>query len=91
MEIAPAPNLAPELRDAMLADALKLAQASEFVNAGTVEFLLEPESGSYYFIECNPRIQVEHTVTEQVMGVDLVAAQFRMAAGESLDSYGLWP
>ena len=89
VETAPAPGLEDALRQRILADAIKLAQAAEYVNAGTVEFLVEPESGGYYFIECNPRIQVEHTVTEQVTGVDLVEAQFRIAAGASLESLGL--
>ena len=89
VETAPAPGLEDALRQRILADAIKLAQAAEYVNAGTVEFLVEPESGSHYFIECNPRIQVEHTVTEQVTGVDLVEAQFRIAAGASLESLGL--
>ena len=89
VETAPAPGLDDALRQRILADAIKLAQAAEYVNAGTVEFLVEPESGSHYFIECNPRIQVEHTVTEQVTGVDLVEAQFRIAAGASLESLGL--
>lgn len=89
VETAPAPGLEDALRQRILADAIKLAKAAEYVNAGTVEFLVEPESGSHYFIECNPRIQVEHTVTEQVTGVDLVEAQFRIAAGASLESLGL--
>ena len=89
VETAPAPGLEDALRQRILADAIKLARAAEYVNAGTVEFLVEPESGSHYFIECNPRIQVEHTVTEQVTGVDLVEAQFRIAAGASLESLGL--
>ncbi len=89
VEIAPAPNLDSKLRDRMLTDALKLVNASDYANAGTVEFLVEPESGNYYFIECNPRIQVEHTITEQVMGVDLVAAQFEIAAGKTLAELGL--
>ena len=73
-----------------LAEAIKLpARAANYVNAGTVEFLIDAQSGRHYFIECNPRIQVEHTVTEQVTGVDLVEAQFRIAAGESLKSLGL--
>lgn len=89
VEIAPAPNLETGLRDALCADAIKLAKAAGLVNAATVEFLLTPESGDYYFIECNPRIQVEHTVTEQVMGVDLVEAQLRIAAGQGLAELGL--
>jgi len=89
IETAPAPGLDLELRDRIHADAIKLMQAANYANAGTVEFLVAPESGEYYFIECNPRIQVEHTVTEQVTGVDLVEAQFHIAAGTSLESLGL--
>jgi acetyl-CoA carboxylase carboxyltransferase component/biotin carboxyl carrier protein len=89
VEIAPARGLEPTLRARILADAVKLASAAGYVNAGTVEFLLDPEAGAYYFIECNPRIQVEHTVTEVVTGVDLVEAQFRIAAGETLADLGL--
>jgi len=89
VEVAPAPGLDAELRDRILADATKLARAVGYVNAGTMEFLVSPETGEHYFIECNPRIQVEHTVTEQVTGVDLVEAQFRIAAGASLASIGL--
>ena len=82
VEIAPAPDLDEALRQRILADAVRLARAARYVNAGTVEFLVDPETGEHFFIECNPRIQVEHTVTEQVTGVDLVEAQFRIAAGE---------
>ena len=89
VEIAPAPGLDSGLRARILADAIKLARAASYVNAGTVEFLVDPEAGKHYFIECNPRIQVEHTVTEQVTGVDLVEAQFRIAAGETLKALGL--
>ncbi|HEY5007648.1 MAG TPA: biotin carboxylase N-terminal domain-containing protein, partial [Caulobacteraceae bacterium] len=89
VEIAPAPGLDPGLRLRILADAIKLARAASYVNAGTVEFLVDPETGKHYFIECNPRIQVEHTVTEQVTGVDLVEAQFRISAGETLKSLGV--
>ncbi|MBX3706736.1 MAG: ATP-grasp domain-containing protein [Pseudomonadales bacterium] len=89
VEVAPAPGLDPELRAGMLADAVRLVQGAGFVNAGTVEFLVSPEAGAYYFIECNPRIQVEHTVTEQVTGIDLVEAQFRIAAGARLADLGL--
>ena len=89
VEIAPAPSLDSELREKMLADAITLVQAASYVNAGTVEFLISPETGEYFFIECNPRIQVEHTVTEQVMGIDLIEAQFHIAAGATLASMGL--
>ncbi|HEY3799518.1 MAG TPA: carboxyl transferase domain-containing protein [Caulobacteraceae bacterium] len=89
VEIAPAAGLAPALRERILADALKLATAATYVNAGTVEFLVDPEGGRHFFIECNPRIQVEHTVTEEVTGVDLVEAQFRVAAGATLAELGL--
>lgn len=89
VEIAPAAGLAPALREAILADAVRLAKAGGFVNAGTVEFLVSPETGAHVFIECNPRIQVEHTVTEEVTGVDLVEAQFRIAAGATVGDLGL--
>ena len=84
VEIAPAPNLKPALRQRILDDAVALAKAANLVNAATVEFLVDPASGQHYFIECNPRIQVEHTVTEAVTGADLVEAQFRIAAGQAL-------
>ncbi|WP_293780684.1 pyruvate carboxylase, partial [uncultured Aeromicrobium sp.] len=83
VEIAPAPRLDPDLRDRICSDAVRFAQAIGYRNAGTVEFLLDPD-GNYVFIEMNPRIQVEHTVTEEVTDVDLVQAQLRIAAGESL-------
>ena len=89
IEIAPAPGLDAELRERMLADALKLVRAAGYVNAGTVEFLVSPERGEYYLIECNPRIQVEHTITEQITGIDLVEAQFKIANGATLKSLGL--
>ena len=88
VEIAPAPNLDPALRDRICADAVRFAQRIGYVNAGTVEFLLG-EDGRYVFIEMNPRIQVEHTVTEEVTNVDLVSSQIRIAGGESLDDLGL--
>ncbi|HKK31720.1 MAG TPA: biotin carboxylase N-terminal domain-containing protein, partial [Alphaproteobacteria bacterium] len=89
IEIAPAANLQERLRQRILEDAVKLAKVAEYANAGTVEFLVSPEEDAHYFIECNPRIQVEHTVTEQVMGIDLVQAQFRIAAGAKLQELGL--
>ena len=89
VEIAPAPNLDDALRQRMYADAIRLVSAARYTNAGTVEFLVSPERGEYWFIECNPRIQVEHTVTEQVTGIDLVEAQFRIAAGATLAGLGI--
>ncbi|GAA3461741.1 pyruvate carboxylase [Saccharothrix longispora] len=88
IEIAPAPNLAPELRQRICDDAVKFARHIGYRNAGTVEFLLDPH-GNYVFIEMNPRIQVEHTVTEEVTDVDLVQSQMRIASGESLEDLGL--
>ncbi|WP_234356320.1 pyruvate carboxylase [Blastococcus sp. Marseille-P5729] len=88
VEIAPAPNLDPELRERICADAVRFAQEIEYKNAGTVEFLVDPD-GNYVFIEMNPRIQVEHTVTEEVTDVDLVRSQIRIAAGATLDDLGL--
>ena len=88
IEIAPAPNLDPELRDRICADAVAFARAIGYVNAGTVEFLLD-ERGNHVFIEMNPRIQVEHTVTEQVTDRDLVIAQLRIAAGATLPELNL--
>ncbi|WP_433799400.1 pyruvate carboxylase [Actinomycetospora sp. CA-084318] len=88
VEIAPAPHLSPELRERICADAVKFATAIGYVNAGTVEFLLDRD-GNHHFIEMNPRIQVEHTVTEEVADVDLVGAQMRIASGETLADLGL--
>ncbi|WP_372727833.1 pyruvate carboxylase [Nocardioides sp.] len=88
VEIAPAPNLDPEIRERMCADAVRFASEIGYRNAGTVEFLLDPD-GNYVFIEMNPRIQVEHTVTEEITDVDLVQSQLRIAAGETLADLGL--
>ena len=88
LEIAPAPNLDPQLRAAVCADAVRFAQAVGYRNAGTVEFLVDA-NGRHVFIEMNPRIQVEHTVTEEVTDVDLVQSQLLIAAGASLDDLGL--
>ncbi|GAA1651775.1 pyruvate carboxylase [Georgenia ruanii] len=92
VEIAPAPNLDDAVRERLHADAVAFARAVGYVNAGTVEFLVEtegPRAGRHVFIEMNPRIQVEHTVTEEVTDVDLVQAQLRIAAGASLADLGL--
>ncbi|WP_443677700.1 ATP-binding protein, partial [Mycobacterium montefiorense] len=88
VELAPAPNLSAELRDKICADAVAFARHIGYRLAGTVEFLLD-ESGHYVFIEMNPRIQVEHTVTEEITDVDLVSSQLRIASGETLDDLGL--
>ncbi|MDT5080468.1 MAG: pyruvate carboxylase [Mycobacterium sp.] len=88
IELAPAPNLPAELRDKICADAVAFARQINYTCAGTVEFLLD-ERGHHVFIEMNPRIQVEHTVTEEITDIDLVASQLRIAAGETLADLGL--
>jgi len=92
IEIAPAPNLDEDTRQAMYRDAIAFAKSIKYQNAGTVEFLLDTageRKGQHFFIEMNPRIQVEHTVTEEVTDVDLVQSQMRIAFGESLEQLGL--
>ncbi|GAB0136239.1 hypothetical protein EsDP_00004550 [Epichloe bromicola] len=88
VEIAPAKDLPAETRDAILADAVKLAKSVNYRNAGTAEFLVDQQN-RYYFIEINPRIQVEHTITEEITGIDIVAAQIQIAAGATLAQLGL--
>ncbi len=83
VEIAPAPNLDPVLRGRIVAAALSLAREARLANLGTFEFLVD-ESGAAYFIEANPRIQVEHTVTEELAGIDLVRLQLELAGGGPL-------
>ena len=92
VEIAPAPNLDDTVRQAMFRDAVAFAKSIGYVNAGTVEFLLDTageRAGQHVFIEMNPRIQVEHTVTEEVTDVDLVQSQMRIAYGQTLAELGL--
>ncbi len=88
VELAPAPNLDPALRERICADAVAFARQIGYSCAGTVEFLLDTR-GNHVFIEMNPRIQVEHTVTEEITDVDLVASQLRIASGASLEDLGL--
>ncbi|MFN7994462.1 MAG: pyruvate carboxylase [Bryobacteraceae bacterium] len=84
VEVAPAVGLADSVRKALADAAVKLAKAAGYYNAGTVEFLVDADSGEWYFIEVNPRIQVEHTVTEMVTGIDLVRCQIQVAQGLEL-------
>ncbi|NIB39213.1 ATP-grasp domain-containing protein [Pseudomaricurvus alkylphenolicus] len=87
LEIAPSPSLSAELRQQMCDAALRMAEATRYRGLGTFEFLLDGDR--FYFMEANPRVQVEHTVTEMVYGVDLVLAQIQVAAGCSLADLGL--
>lgn len=84
VEIAPAPNLDPGVRQALCDSAIKIGRAVKYENAGTVEFLVDRDTNQFYFIEVNPRIQVEHTVTEEVTGIDLVKSQILVAQGVPL-------
>ena len=88
VETAPATGLSEATRSAIFADSLRLMSEAKYLNAGTVEFLVDRQ-GRHYFIEVNPRIQVEHTVTEEVTGIDLVQSQIKIAAGASLEELGL--
>ncbi len=84
VEVAPASNLSEKVRAELCAAAVKIARKANYRNAGTVEFLYDVDSQRWYFIEVNPRIQVEHTVTEMVTGIDLVRSQILVAQGHKL-------
>ena len=89
VEVAPAVNLPQALRKGVADAALRLAREAGYYNAGTVEFLVDVERDEFFFIEVNPRIQVEHTVTELVTGIDLVRSQIQVAQGDSLKQIGI--
>ncbi len=84
VERAPAPYLDDKQRAELCELGLKIARSTDYVGAGTVEFLMDMESGDFYFIEVNPRVQVEHTVTEEVTGVDIIKAQIKIIEGEAI-------
>jgi acetyl/propionyl-CoA carboxylase alpha subunit/acetyl-CoA carboxylase carboxyltransferase component len=88
VEIAPAPGLDTKLRGELIEAAKTIARASDYRGIGTFEFLVEPD-GSFFFMEANPRLQVEHTVTEEITGVDLVEVQLRIAQGAKLEELAL--
>ena len=89
VEIAPAPALAPAIREALCEAAVRLVREVDYLCAGTVEFLVNADTGEFYFIEVNPRVQVEHTVTEMVTGVDIVRTQLLLAQGAGFDDPAL--
>ncbi|MCG3163651.1 MAG: Acetyl-coenzyme A carboxylase carboxyl transferase subunit alpha [Acidobacteria bacterium] len=89
VEIAPSPSLAPSLRERIIAAALRMAGSAEYGGLGTFEFLVSSRDERFVFIEANPRLQVEHTVTEEVYNVDLVKIQLRIAGGATLEEIGL--
>ena len=84
IEESPSPRVSPEIRDAMGSAAVKLAKKIKYQSAGTVEFLFDDKTGEFWFLEVNTRLQVEHPVTEEVTGMDLVYEQLRIARGEEL-------
>ncbi len=94
VEIAPAPGLAPGIRDRLLASALRIAREANLANLATIEFLVDADGasrndGEFAFVEANARLQVEHTVTEELLGIDLVRLQLQLAAGATLAQLGL--
>ncbi|MDX1296898.1 MAG: carboxyl transferase domain-containing protein [Pseudomonas sp.] len=89
VEIAPCPSLGSALREALIEAAIKLARTVGLSSLSTFEFLVDEQNGRFFFIEANPRLQVEHTITEAVTGIDLVQTQLRLAGGETLHSLHL--
>ncbi len=85
VEVAPAFGVAPAIRTALADAAVTLARTAGYFNAGTVEFLVDVDTGEWFFIEVNPRVQVEHTVTEMITGIDIVRCQIQVAQGHALD------
>ena len=88
VELAPAMGIDPTTREQILKDAVRLLSSARYRNAGTVEFLVD-KHGKHYFMEVNPRVQVEHTVTEEISGIDIVQNQIMIAAGKTLEELGL--
>ncbi|HEY3594333.1 MAG TPA: biotin carboxylase N-terminal domain-containing protein, partial [Polyangiaceae bacterium] len=89
LEESPAPGLSSNTREALMSDAVRLARAARYRSAGTVEFVFDAQTGDFYFLEVNTRIQVEHGVTEEVTGVDLIEWMVRLAAGELGDAVAM--
>ncbi len=89
IEIAPSPSLDAALRQEICAAAVKLGSAVDYAGLGTIEFLVDMDTGAFFFMEANARVQVEHTVTEEVTGIDLVQAQLKIADGATLADIGL--
>jgi len=89
VEVAPSPSLSQEAKDKLYTYALNITKHVNYSNAGTVEFLVDAEE-NIYFIEVNPRIQVEHTITEEITGIDIVRSQILIAAGKELSSAGIY-
>ncbi len=89
IEIAPSPGITEALRMKLIDAAIRIARSAGYETLGTFEFLVGPDGEDFAFIEANPRLQVEHTVTEEVTGIDLVQAQIQLAFGESLEAAGL--
>lgn len=88
VETAPAMDLPPHTRQSILDDACRLLSSAKYCNAGTVEFLVD-NHGNHFFMEVNPRVQVEHTVTEEISGIDIVQSQIKIASGKTLVELGL--